>query len=316
MYNFGFEWHPALVLLFVIPLFFYLEKQCSRKNHIKGAKFSRIELLEKAVAQTSDNKKKLFAVLFVFAVIIGVFAVARPYASMEVPTHPVKLMMVFDTSISMEAADMNPSRLISARDTAVEFIKKLPNGVRAGVEYFYGSSYVTVIPTEEHDKIISSLSKLELNDLYAGTAIGSAIDAAINILTTNRTRNDKLVVILLTDGESNQGIAPLSAARIAKHEQVKIFTIGIGSKKGAFVRGGFLAALDEGTLIEIANITGGKYFRASSKTDFKNIYKALRADAFSLEKKKVELTALFSGISLLLFLGVVYFGISVFRPIF
>ncbi len=254
--------------------------------------------------------------MFVCAVITGVLAVARPYAALEVPVHPVKLMMVFDTSISMEAADMTPNRLVSARDTAVEFIKKLPKGVRAGVEYFYGSSYVAVSPTDDHEKIISSLSTLELNDLYPGTAIGSAIDASINTLTIDRAENDKLIVILLTDGESNQGILPLGAARIAKHEQIKIFTIGIGSKEGAYVRGGYLAALDEGTLIEIANITGGKYFRATSKSDFRNIYKELRADAFSTEKKKTELTALFSGVSLLLFLAVVYFGISVFRPVF
>ena len=316
MYSFGFEWNIALVLLLVIPLFFYLEKRFSRQNRIKGAKFSRIELLEKAVNLTGSNKKLILSVLFILAAVTGVFAVARPYVAMEVPVHPVKLMLIFDTSISMEATDMPPNRLVSARDTAVEFIKKLPNGVRAGVEYFYGSSYVAVSPTEDHSRVLSSLSSLELNNLNAGTAIGSAIDAAVNTLTLNRAENDKLVVILLTDGENNQGIVPLGAARIAKHEEVQIFTIGVGSEKGAYVRGGFLAALDEGTLIEIANITGGKYYRATSKTDLRNIYKELRMNAFSLERKKVELTAIFSGISLLLFLAVTFLGVSTFRPVF
>lgn len=316
MYSFGFEWSWALILLLIIPLFRYFEKQFSRKNHIKGAKFSRLELLERAAQETVDHKKKYFSILFVLAVITGVFAVARPVITTEVPVNPVKLMLVFDTSISMEATDMQPNRLAVARDTAVEFIKKMPKSVRVGLEYFYGSSYVAISPTLEKEKLISSLSNLSLEDLYAGTAIGSAVDAATAVLSIDRTDNNKLVIILLTDGESNQGIHPLSAARMAKREGVKVFTIGVGSQSGAVVRGGYLAALDEGTLMEIANITDGKYFRAKTKNDFRKIYKELRTSAFSLERQTVEITVLFSAISLLLFLFTVYFGISVFRPIF
>ncbi len=316
MYGFGFEWPWALVLILVLPLFAYYERYFSVQKRVKAAKFSRIELLEKAVSETTDYKRKTFVILFVMAVLTGVMASARPYVSIEVPVSPVKLMLAFDTSISMEAADMEPNRLIAARDTAVEFIKKAPDSIRIGLEYFYGSSYVAVAPTEDRHKVISSLSKLEITDLYPGTAIGSAIDAAVNTLSIDRQENNTLVIILLTDGESNQGLLPLSAAKIAKNEKIKIFTIGIGSHEGAFVRGGYLVTLDEGTLMEIANITGGKYFRAKSKNDFRSIYKELRTSAFSLEKRKCEITAVLSGISLFLFLLVVYLGISVFRPIF
>ncbi len=316
MYGFGFEWPWALILLLVLPLFYYLERYFSVQKRIKGAKFSRIELLEKAVARTVDYKRRTFMVLFVLAVITGVFSAARPHVSIEIPVNPVKLMLVFDTSISMEATDIEPNRLSAARDTAIEFIKKVPGDIRIGLEYFYGSAYVAISPTKEHEKLTSSLAELTQEDLYPGTAIGSAINAAVNTLSVNRTENNRLVIILLTDGESNQGMFPLSAAKIARSENIKIFTIGMGSREGAFVRGGYLAALDEGTLMEIANITGGKYFRAESKTDFRNIYKELRSSAFSLEKQKLEITAVLSGISLLLFLLVVYLGISVFRPIF
>ena len=316
MYSLGFEWPLALILLLILPLFYYFEKYFNRKNRIKGAKFSRLALLEKAVGETSDYKKKYFSILFTVAVITGVFAIARPHILMEIPVNPVKLMIVFDTSISMEADDMKPNRLTVARDTAIDFIKKIPKSIRVGLEYFYGSSYVVLTPDLNRKKIISSLSDLDSDDLYPGTAIGSAIDAAVNTLSFNRTEDNKLVIILITDGESNQGLLPLSAARIAKSEKVKIFTIGIGSQEGALVRGKHLAALDEGTLVEIANITGGKYFRAFSTNDFKKMYKELKTKAFSLEKQEMELTVLFSGISFLLFLCVVYFGISVFRPIF
>ncbi|OGH99858.1 MAG: hypothetical protein A2Y25_05795 [Candidatus Melainabacteria bacterium GWF2_37_15] len=316
MYSFGFEYPWALILLLIIPVFYYYEKYLNRINHIKAAKFSRIELLERALEGKTDYKKKLFMVLFTLAVITGVFAIARPHATIEVMVNPVRLMLVFDTSISMEATDMKPDRLTVARDTAVEFIKKVPNSIKIGLEYFYGSSYVAVSPSEDREKLLSSLSGLDLKDLYPGTAIGSAIDAAVNTLSVGKTENNKLVIILLTDGESNQGILPLDAAKIAKSEDVKIFTIGIGSREGAFVRGGFLAALDEGTLIEIANQTGGKYFRAQSKNDFRKIYKELRSSAFSLEKKEVELTVFFSAVSFALFLMVVHFGIAVFRPVF
>lgn len=316
MYSFGFEYPWALILLLILPLFFHWVNIFSRKNKIKGAKFSRLQLLERAMEETNDNKKKFFVGLFVAAVVFGVLAIARPQAIIETPVSPVRVMLVFDTSISMEATDMKPDRLSVARETAIEFIKRIPNGIKAGIEYFYGSSYVAVSPTEERDKLILSLSELELNNLYPGTAIGSAIDAAVNTLSIRKDENSKLVIILLTDGESNQGINPISAAKIAKREGVKVFTIGIGSQDGAFVRGGYLAALDEGTLIEIANHTGGKYFRAKSRNDFRKIYRELSSTAFSLEKQKTELTFVFSGISFLLFLLVVYFGISVFRPVF
>lgn len=316
MYSFSLEFPWALVLLLVLPLFYYFERRFSGENNIKAAKFSRLALLEKASEGVTDHKRKVFAGLFVLAVITGVMAIARPQVVMEVPTNPVRLMLVFDTSISMEASDMVPNRLAVARDTAVEFVKNAPRGIKIGLEYFYGSSYVALSPDQDREKLISSLSGLTLDNLYPGTAIGSAIDAAVTTLSINKTGSNKLVIILLTDGESNQGILPLDAARLAKHEGIKIFTIGIGSQDGAFVRGGYLAALDEGTLLEIAGITGGKYFRAKSKNDFRNIYKELRSSAFSLEKRKIEITAVFSGISFILFLLAVYLGISVFRPVF
>lgn len=316
LYGFGFEYPWALLLIVLLPLFRYIEKYFSVQKRVKGAKFSRIELLEQAMSQAVDYKKKAFTALFILAVITGVLATARPFISMEIPVSPVKLMLVFDTSISMEATDMEPNRLKAARDTAVEFIKRAPDSIKIGLEYFYGSSYVAISPTEQHEKVINSLNKLDINNLYPGTAIGSAIDAAVNTLSINKKDKSRLVIILLTDGESNQGIMPLSAAKIAGSEKIKIFTIGIGSHEGAFVRGGYLAALDEGTLMEIANITGGKYFRAASKNDFKKIYNELRTKAFLLEKQKIEITALLSGISLMLFLFVIYFGVSVFKPIF
>lgn len=316
MYSFGFEYPWALILVLILPLFHYFERRFNRANRIKGAKFSRIEFLQRAMEETGDYKRKLFAGLFIIAVIAGVFAIARPRAIMELPVNPVRVMLVFDTSISMEATDLKPDRLTAARDTAVEFIREVPEGVKVGLEYFYGSSYVALSPTAERKKLISSLNRLSPDDLYPGTAVGSAIDAAVNTLSVDKTEKSRLVIILLTDGESNQGMLPLNAAKIARREGVKIFTIGIGSRDGAFVRGGYLAALDEGTLVEIAGITGGKYFRAHTKSDFGKIYGELRSRAFELEKQKVELTVFFSAASFLLFILAVYFGISVFRPVF
>ena len=124
MYSLGFEWPLALILLLILPLFYYFEKYFNRKNRIKGAKFSRLVLLEKAAGETMDYKKKYFSILFTLAVITGVFAIARPQVLIEVPVNPVKLMIVFDTSISMEADDMKPNRLTVARDTAIDFVKK------------------------------------------------------------------------------------------------------------------------------------------------------------------------------------------------
>jgi Ca-activated chloride channel family protein len=316
LYSISYEWPWALTLLLILPLFNYLEKRFTSEKLHKGVKFSRLDLLERTIEGYHDTKRQLFKYLFIFAVVTGTMALSRPSVVMETPVSPVRLMLVFDISMSMEARDIKPDRLTAARDTALEFLKNIPKGTKVGIEYFHDNAYVAVNPTSNVNYVISSLSSLGLKDLKPGTAIGSAIDAAVDSFSIDKPKNSNSVIILLTDGESNSGILPVDAANIAKKEKIRIYTVGIGSREGAVVQGGLLTVLDEGTLMEIANITGGKYYRAESRNDLSGIYKNLRTKALSLEKQKIEISALLSGMSFLAFLILIYLELSIFRPIF
>lgn len=311
MSGLNFEWPWMLILLVILPIWWILFN--SSKKNIPAIKFSRLAMLEKAAQNKPDYKRFMVTVLFIIATVSGIFALARPQMISLIPVNPTKVMLLLDISISMEAKDMNPNRLTVAKETAIDFIRRLPKGVKSGLGFFYGSAYIPVEPTLDRDDIIQSLSELSTENLLPGTAIGTAIDAAEKSLELKKDKKSDLSIILLTDGESNQGIPTDVAARKARKMGIKIFTIGIGSREGAIVNGGILSSLDEGALMEIANITNAKFFRAESRKELKDIYKQLNLSAISLEKRKLEITFLFSGLSLLCFLIVSFLNLTILR---
>lgn len=313
MSDFGFESPWMLLTLMVLVLFCYLYRYSEKQSIQKAIKFSRLAYLEQASKKIKDHKKTILITLFIIGTIFGCLSLARPYMSINLPVNPTKIILAFDISISMEATDMKPNRLEAARETAIEFIKKIPKDVKIGLEYFYGNAYMPIEVTTDKRKIIDSLKDLTVDNLFPGTAIGTAIDGAVSGLNINK---DNSIVVLLTDGESNQGVVPSYAAEQAQKNGVKVFTIGIGSKEGAYVRDNILTTLDEGTLMEIANITGAKYYRAINKKELKEIYKELTTKQMGFEKQRTELTFVFSGLSLLLFLILAGLKLTIFRVVY
>jgi len=234
-----------------------------------------------------------------FATTLGVLSLlivvlARPQSSENwenVQTEGIDIVMTIDVSTSMLARDLKPDRLEAAKEVATQFIAGRPYD-RIGLVVFSGESFTQCPITTDHPVVINLLRNTETGVLEDGTAIGNGLATAVSRLKESKALSK--VVILLTDGENNRGeIPPLTAAEIAKTYGVRVYTIGVGTIGTApypmqtpfGVRIQVVQVeIDEESLQSIADITGGKYFRATSNDKLKMIYEEIDA----LEKSKIE----------------------------
>ncbi|RMH71219.1 MAG: VWA domain-containing protein [Gemmatimonadetes bacterium] len=291
-----------LYLLFLIPvitLFYWVE---FRNKHKILSRFGNIELLRKLTRTVDVGKQKWKAFLLIFALFLLIIAVARPQigTSLELAKQEgIDILIAIDTSTSMLAEDFKPNRLIAAKLAVSDLINRL-SGDRVGLVAFAGTGFVQCPLTSDYSAARMFLDTQITPDAIPqpGTAIGEAIRLATKSFVARSSKNR--VLILLTDGEDDNS-KPIEAAKAAKKEGIRIYTIGIGSISGEpipnFVNGrrvGFkkdrqgnvvLSRLDEATLREIATITGGKYYRATiggSELD------AIFEDISQIEKSEYE----------------------------
>lgn len=202
----------------------------------------------------------------------------------DVKTEGIDIVMALDISTSMLAKDFKPNRLEAAEELATDFIDSRPND-RIGLVIFAGESFTQCPLTSDHDVIKNLFSGIKLGMLADGTAIGNGLATSVTRIKDSKAKSK--VVILLTDGVNNQGsVAPLTAAEIAKAFGIRVYTIGLGttgkalSFAGVYPDGSYAyeyadVVIDEKTMTEIADMTGGKYFRATGNDKLKEIYKEI-----------------------------------------
>jgi len=215
-----------------------------------------------------------------FAALIA--AIARPRSSQDfekVNTEGIDIVFALDISTSMLARDFKPDRISAAKDIAIEFIAQRPSD-RMGVVVFAGESFTQCPLTTDRATLINLMKEIETGLIEDGTAIGNGLATAVGRLKDSQAKSR--VIILLTDGVNNRGeIAPLMAAEIAKTYGVRVYTIGVGAMGmapypvmtpfGVDVQQ-VQVEIDEPLLQQIANDTGGKYFRATDNTKLLEIY--------------------------------------------
>lgn len=245
-------------------------------------------------------KQKLQQLPFILRIIVFsllIIVLARPQSSSTsrtVKTEGIDIVLSLDISTSMLAEDFKPNRLEAAKETALEFLDARIND-RIGLVVFAGQSFTQCPITFDHAilknlfKSIKSADKMSIED---GTAIGMGLATAVDRLKDSKAKSK--VIILLTDGVNNTGIvAPLTAADIAKAFNIRVYTIGIGSKGMAPVPVmtpfgkqymNMKVEIDEDVLRKIASTTGGKYFRATGKKALEKIYKEID----KMEKTKID----------------------------
>jgi Ca-activated chloride channel family protein len=299
-----FVWPVLLWSLLLIPLMAGLYVWLLRRPSKHPVGYPNVLALAAAAGRGNQVRRHLPAAFFLLALALILVALARPVAPLPVPSNRIVVMLSIDVSRSMLAQDLPPNRMEAAKGAAVEFVKALPAGLRVGLVTF--SSYATTIvpPTPDHGRVIDAIKML--NTEFA-TAIGDGLVEAIWSLPERERPVDltnppapptkrlpPATIVLLSDGQSNRGVLPHDAARIARDQQVKVYTIGVGTPEGTFLTLGgrsIWVRLDEETLKEMAEITGGSYYRTTSVAELRKVYRQL-GRLIGWERRPTEVTNL------------------------
>jgi len=233
-------------------------------------------------------------VLRVLGIVALIIAIARPQASNSwrtESTEGIDIMMALDISGTMMAEDLKPNRLEASKDVATEFIMSRPND-NIGLVVFSGESFTQCPLTTDHAVLVNLFKGVKYGLIEDGTAIGLGLANAVNRIKDSKAKSK--VIILLTDGSNNRGdIAPITAAEIAKTFGIRVYAIGVGSHGMVNIPvqtpigiqyQQMESEFDEKSLQDIAELTGGQYFRATDNSKLRKIYQEID----QLEKTKIS----------------------------
>lgn len=293
MSEYSFAYPQFLWLLLLIPVFviWYILRL---NNRYPEMQVPGLQWLEKAPVTVRHYLQHILFSFRMLAVALLIVVIARPQTHNqweEIITEGIDIVISLDISTSMLAEDFKPNRIEASRNIASEFIKGR-NSDRIGLVIFSGESFTQCPLTTDHTVLVNLLSEVEVGMIEDGTAIGMGLATAVNRLRYSETESK--IVILLTDGVNNRGsIDPLTAAGIAGNFGIRVYTIGVGSRGTApyplqTPRGvqyqNIEADIDEDLLMEIAELTGGRYFRATNEEKLLEIYSEIE----QLEQSLIE----------------------------
>jgi Ca-activated chloride channel family protein len=281
-----------LLLLLLVPLIiWYVRKWRTTTAAIQVPDIKRL-----AGILTSGKiwLRHLAFAMQMLAVALIITALARPQSTnrwKNITSEGIDIVIALDISGSMLAADFKPNRLEAAKEVGAEFIAGRPDD-RIGLVVFAAESFTQCPLTTDKATLLNLMKNVKMGMIDDGTAIGMGLATAVNRLRNSKSPSK--VIILLTDGVNNQGsIAPMTAAEIAKTFGIRVYTIGVGTRGMAPypVQTPFgtqyqdmEVEIDEPLLQQIAQLTGGKYFRATNNQKLREIYKEIDR----MEKTRVE----------------------------
>ena len=321
----SFQWPEALWLGLLLPALVGLYVYLLRRKKRYALRYSSLALVRAAMGGPSW-RRHVPPALMLLALAALIVAVARPSATLTLPSQHETVILAMDVSGSMRASDVEPTRLAAAQAAAKAFITEQPDSVRIGIVAFAGTATVAQAPTRNKEDLYAAIDRFQLQ---RATAIGSAIivslatlfpDGGYDVAAFSYAAEKKkpppnfkpvppgsygsAVIILLTDGQRTSGPDSVMAARLAADRGVKIFTVGVGTPEGKIV--GFdgwsmHVRLDEEVLRAIADLTRGEYFYAGNAPDLKKIYQTMNS-RLVMETKKTEIGAFFSAGAALLVL--------------
>ncbi|NOY96849.1 MAG: VWA domain-containing protein [Chlorobi bacterium] len=280
------------LLLVLIPIIaWYIFRQ---KRSTASIQVSTTAAIAKATRSAKYYLRHIVFLLELAAISLFIVVLARPQSSSSwenVTTEGIDIVIALDISSSMLARDFSPDRLGAAKNVAMKFIAGREYD-RIGLVVFSGEAFTQCPLTTDRAVLMNLFKDIHSGMIEDGTAIGNGLATAVARLKDSNAVSR--VVILLTDGENNRGeVAPLTAAEIAKTFGIRVYTIGVGSRGtapypfqtpyGTQIRN-VEVKIDEKTLQEISDITGGKYFRATNNATLEEIYHEID----KLEKSKIE----------------------------
>jgi Ca-activated chloride channel homolog len=284
---------PVLLLALVaLPILAGLYLLNQRRRRAYAVRFTNLALLGQVMGKGPGFRRHLPAVLFGLGTAGLLLAMARPTAAISVPRERSSVMLAVDVSGSMAASDVQPSRIEAARQAGKTLIERLPGQAQVGLVSFNGQANLINPLTRDHQAVENSLEALRPG---GGTAIGDGLQLAVQELTQSwgadgGAKHPPTMIVLLTDGSSNTGIAPADAAAQAKAAGIPVETVGIGVRgQTTFLGGRMIDGVDEQTLQSIADTTGGHYFYAAEANVLHDIYSTL-GSSFGWRIEQVDLT--------------------------
>jgi Ca-activated chloride channel family protein len=328
-------WPGFLLLLGLIPVIILAYIWILRRRRRYAVRYSSLALVRQALPQSSRLRRHLPFALFLLGIASLILALVRPVASVEVPVSQTVVILAMDVSWSMCSSDIPPNRLKAAKDAALDFIRSQNSSTQIGVVAFAGFAQLVQPPTNDRQAlekavrglytarrtaigsaILSSLnaiaemdSRVAPSDLYAIPEPGAA--------PAQVQEGDYLphIIVLLTDGASNAGPYPLDAAQQAAERGIRVYTIGFGTPYGGPFTdcgdsfrsddlfggggfgfgGGFRRGIDEGTLMQVADLTGGKYYTASSAHELQSVFKSIPISLVT-RRETLEISVVFTAI--------------------
>jgi Ca-activated chloride channel family protein len=334
----SFLWPGVLLLLFIVPIIIVAYILLLRRSRKFAVRYSSLSLVREAASHQSAWRRHLPFALFLLAITSLVLALARPVATVTIPSNKATIILAMDVSLSMCSTDIAPNRLEVAKDAAQLFVQKHRSGRQIGIVAFAGFAELVQPPTNDTQALTDAIENLTV---ARRTAIGSAILRSIDAIaevdnriapsdnTAASTGTVELppsngevsphIIVLLTDGASNAGPYPLNAAVQAAERGIRVYTIGYGTVDnnvpmncgdGFFVFGGnqfdfqggfgppagaqnFRRQLDDTTLKQIAELTGGTYYEATSANQLGDVFNSLPAFLTST-RETIEVSVFFT----------------------
>jgi Ca-activated chloride channel family protein len=327
----NFLWPDLLWTALALPLLVATYVWLLRRKSRAAVRYASLGLVKEAMGAGAKIRRHVPPALFLVALALLVVAMARPTATVLLPTEKQTIILALDCSGSMRAKDVEPSRLEASQIAARQFIAEASPKTRIGLVVFAGTAQLVQPPTEDREALIAAVDRMQLQ---RATATGSALivslatlfpDAGFDVSTAVLGRDSRskpierkaeakkkeafkpvepgsyssAAIIMMTDGQRTTGPDPVEIAKLAAERGVRVYTVGFGTAKGeviGFEGWSFRVRLDEDTLKQVALMTRGEYFFAGTATDLKKVYQALNSK-LSLEKRETEITAIVAAIA-------------------
>jgi len=321
-------WPFMLWLLLAVPVLIAIYVWVQRRRHRYALRYASLSLVRDVLGRGPGIRRHIPPALFLIGLAAMIVALARPVAIVTLPAQEGTIILAIDVSGSMFADDMQPNRIEAAKAAARAFVERQPQSVQIGVVSFSDNAFVVQAPTTNQDAVIAAINRLSPQ---RGTAIGRGLIVSLEaifetpggdgsgIVWESRPFSTPIptptpvpkgvytpaVIILLTDGENNQGPSPVEVAEQAAWRGVRVHTIGVGSPEGTILRiqgRAIRTRLDEATLRRVAEITTGNYYNASNENDLRAVYENL-GTRLVMRTERTEITALLTGLAVVLSLA-------------
>jgi Ca-activated chloride channel family protein len=298
---------PVFLLgLLVVPLAILAYLGAERRAARTRAAFAAPALQPSVAPLRSGWRRHAAMIAYAIAIAALAVALARPQVTVAVPVNRATIVLVTDRSGSMQAADVQPTRLAAARRAARTFLDELPDNVRVGAVAFNHVAEALQSPTRNREALRLALDSLEP---AGSTATGDALKLALQMTERDAKKPPPAAIILISDGKSVRGSDPLEAARAAAEAEVPVYTVALGTPDGTIestLPDGTTRAEpvppDPETLAEIARLTGGRAYSIADAQRLQEVYQRLGKQV-TTERRPREITSAFAGGALLLLVG-------------